>query len=64
MEWQIPDHLRFNLTYFAEAAESEVLTIQEDENSAVQWWAFEDVLKVSTEPWMIENIYKKLFEKN
>lgn len=60
----VPSHLHFNLTYLAEAEESEELTAQEDENSAVQWWSFEDVLKVSTEPWMIECIYKKLIEKS
>lgn len=60
----VPSHLHFNLTYLAEADESEVLTPQEDENSAVQWWSFEDVLKVSTESWMIEYIYKKLIERS
>lgn len=54
----------FNLTYLAEADESEGLTPQEDENSAVQWWSFEDALKVSTEPWMIEHIYKKLIGRS
>ena len=37
--------------------------MREDENSAVQWWTFEEALKVSTEPWMVEHIYKKLIEK-
>lgn len=54
----------FNLTYLAETDESEGLTPQEDENSAVQWWSFEDALKVSTEPWMIEHIYKKLIGRS
>ena len=56
--------LHFNLTFLAEAEESEELTVQEEENSAVQWWSFEDVLKVSEEPWMVENIYKKLIERS
>lgn len=60
----VPSHLHFNLTYLAEAEESEELSIQEAENSAVQWWSFEEVLKVSTEPWMIGNIYKKLIERS
>lgn len=60
----VPSHLHFNLTYLAEAEESEELATKEDENSAVQWWSFEDALKVSTEPWMIERIYKKLIEKS
>ena len=60
----VPSHLHFNLTFLAEAEESEELTVQEEENSAVQWWSFEDVLKVSEEPWMVENIYKKLIERS
>ncbi len=58
----ILSHLHFNLTFLAEAEEAEELTVQEEENSAVHWWNFEETLKVSTEQWMIENIYKKLIE--
>ncbi len=60
----VPSHLHFNLTYLAEADESEALIVQEEENSAVQWWTFEEALKASTEPWMIEHIYQKLIEKS
>jgi len=60
----IPSHLHFNLTFLAEAEETEELTVQEEENSAVHWWNFEEALKVSTEQWMIENIYKKLIERS
>lgn len=60
----VPSHLHFNLTYLAEAEEKEELIVQECENSAVQWWTFEEALRVSTEPWMVENIYKKLIEKS
>lgn len=60
----VPSHLHFNLTYLAEADENEELIVQEEENSAVQWWSFEDALKVSTEPWMVEHIYKKLIERS
>ena len=45
------------------ADENEALTVKEDENSAVKWWAFEEALKVSKEPWFVEHIYKKLIEK-
>ena len=37
--------------------------IQEEENSAVKWWTFEEALKVPNEPWMVERIYKKLIEQ-
>lgn len=59
----VPSHLHFNLTYLAEAEEEEKLVVREDENSAVQWWTFEEALKVSTELWMVEHIYKKLIKK-
>lgn len=61
---RVPNHLHFNLTFLVEAEECEELRVQEDENSAVRWWTFEEVLKVSTEPWMVENIYKKLIERS
>ena len=60
----VPSHLHFNLTFLAEAEETEELAVKEDENSAVQWWTFEEALKVSTEQWMIENVYKKLIERS
>lgn len=59
----VPSHLHFNVTYLAEANENEELVINREENQAVKWWSFEEALKVSTEPWMVENIYKKLIEK-
>lgn len=59
----VPSHLHFNITYLAEADENEVLVAKEDENQAVKWFAFEDALTASTEPWMVENVYKKLIAK-
>lgn len=60
----VPSHLHFNLTFLAETEETDNLMIQEEENSAVQWWTFEEALKVSTEPWMVEQIYKKLIKRS
>lgn len=37
--------------------------VNEEENKAVKWWSFEDALNASSEPWMIERVYKKLLEK-
>ena len=59
----VPCHLHFNVTFLAEAEESEQLIVQEAENQAVKWWTFEDAMKASTEPWMVEHIYKKLVKK-
>ena len=59
----VPSHLHMNVTYLAEADEKETLRIKEDENQAVKWWTLEEALQVSTEPWMVERIYKKLIGK-
>ncbi len=60
----VPSHLHFNLTFLAEADEHEALIVNENENQAVKWWSFEEALQVSSEPWMVEYIYKKLIAKS
>jgi len=60
----VPSHLHLNVTYSAEADEKEMLFVNKDENQAVKWWTFKEALKASTEPWMVERIYKKLIEKS
>ena len=60
----VPSHLHLNITYLAEADEKEMLLVNEDENQAVRWWTFKEALKVSTEPWMVGRVYKKLIEKS
>lgn len=59
----VPSHLHFNVTYLAEADENETLIVNREENQAVKWFSFDDALKASTEPWMVERVYKKLIEK-
>ncbi len=59
----VPSHLHLNITYLAEAEESETLVVNKEENQAVKWWSFEDALKVSTEPWFVEWVYKKLIAR-
>ena len=60
----VPSHLHLNVTYLAEADEAEVLFVKEDENQAVKWFSFQDALEASTEPWMVEFVYKKLIAKS
>ena len=60
----VSSHLHFNVTYLAEADEAEALVVNEDENQAVKWFTFEDALKASSEPWMVEHIYQKLIAKS
>ena len=59
----VPSHLHLNVTYLAEADEDELLTVKEDENTGVRWFENDEALKASTEPWFVENVYKKLMEK-
>lgn len=59
----VPSHLHLNLTYLLEANDSEALFFKPDENSAVRWFALHAAPEASTEPWMVQWIYKKLNEK-
>ncbi|MBR3768270.1 MAG: NUDIX hydrolase [Clostridia bacterium] len=59
----VPSHIHYNFTFLFEADEHEDTAVNPEENSAVKWIALDDIEKMSTEPWMVENIYKKLIEK-
>lgn len=60
----VPSHLHMNVTYFAQAEENQELVVNEAENQGVKWQTLEDALKVPTEPWMVEWVYKKLVERS
>lgn len=60
----VPSHLHFNVTYLAEAEEGQMLIVNEEENKGVKWFSFEDAINASTEPWMVERVYKKLIKKS
>ena len=59
----VPSHLHLNVTYLLEADSEEVVHMKADENSGVAWFAPEEALLKSTEPWFVQRIYKKLIEK-
>ena len=59
----VPSHLHLNVTYLLEADEAEALRVKPDENSGVKWFSLEEALEKSTEPWMVEYVYKKLNKK-
>jgi len=59
----VSSHLHLNVTYLLEADEEDKLIINQDENKGVQWFGLEEALSVSSEPWFVERIYKKLNEK-
>ena len=56
-------HLHLNVTYLLEASDKEELILNDIETKGVKWFALDDALKASTEPWFVENIYKKLNNK-
>lgn len=59
----VSSHLHLNVTYLLEADEEEVLRVKPDENSGVKWFPLEEALMASSEPWMVERIYRKLNKK-
>ena len=60
----VPSHLHLNATYLFEADESAALRIAPDENSGVRWLTFDEALAASTEPWMVEHVYRKLIARS
>lgn len=59
----VPSHLHLNVTYLLQADEADVIRIKPDENSGIQWFALEKAIEASTEPWMVQRVYRKLIEK-
>lgn len=59
----VPSHLHLNVTYLLEADRNAPIRPQADENSAVRWFGLEGAVAASTEPWMKQNVYKKLNDK-
>lgn len=59
----VPSHLHLNVTYLLEADAQETLSMKPDENSGVAWFALEEAIEASTEPWFQERIYTKLNRK-
>ena len=59
----VPSHLHLNVTYLLEADEREMLHVKADENSGVKWFTPDEALRACTEPWMVEWVYQKLYQK-
>ena len=59
----VSSHLHLNITYLAIADPAEHTRIKPDENSGVRWVPIEDAIRLSTEPWIRERIYRKLIDK-
>ncbi len=59
----VSSHLHFNVTYLLVGDEKEKLVVNEKENSSLAWFALDEIMTRSTEPWFVKNIYPKLIEK-
>lgn len=59
----VSSHLHLNVAYLAIADPAEPIRIKPDENSDVRWVPLEDAIRLSTEPWIRDRIYRKLIDK-
>ena len=59
----VSSHLHLNVTYLAIADPAEPIRIKPDENSGVRWVPLDDTIRLSTEPWIRDRIYRKLIDK-
>lgn len=59
----VSSHVHLNVTYLAVADPAEPLRVKPDENSGVRWVPLEDAIRLSTEPWIRDRIYRKLIDK-
>ena len=59
----VPCHLHLNLTYLLEADPQDHLRVAERENSALAWFAPEEAVAASSEPWFRRWVYPKLNER-
>ena len=59
----VGSHVHLNVTYLLEADENEKLHIKEDENSGVKWVPINEILEVTSEPWVRDRVYAKIINK-
>lgn len=59
----VGSHLHLNVTYLFVADSSLALRKKPDENSGVRWVALDEVVALSSEPWMCERVYEKLIAR-
>ena len=59
----VSSHLHLNVTFLLEADPAAPVRRKAGENSAVAWFALEEAVAASTEPWFQARIYSKLNAK-
>ena len=58
----VGSHLHLNVTT-AQANSDDPLKVKPDENSAPKWVPLDDAVRLSSEPWIRDRIYRKLIAK-
>ncbi len=58
----VSSHIHLNLGYIFEADENELFRVKPDENSAIRWMTFEDIL-ASSKAGKMSSHYQKLIDK-
>ena len=61
-QW-VSSHAHLNVTYLFIANPDVPVFVQPEENSAVRWAPLDEVIPLSTEPWICEHCYAKLIER-
>ncbi len=56
----VSSHVHLNVSWLIVADPAEPLRVKPDENKDLRWFAPEDAIAASTEPWMRERVYPKL----
>lgn len=59
----VSSHLHLNVTYLAIADPASPLVAALDEVSGLRWAALDKAVELSSEPWIRDNVYRKLIEK-
>ncbi len=59
----VSSHLHLNVTYLAVADPKAPLAPEKNEVSGVKWAPLDDAIRLSSEPWIRDHVYRKLIEK-
>jgi len=59
----VSSHTHLNVTYLFIANPTDPIRENPSENAGVRWVALDDIIELSTEPWMREHVYAKLIER-
>lgn len=59
----VSSHMHLNVTYLFVADPADPVRGNPNENAGVRWTTLDDIIALSSEPWMCEHVYAKLIER-